>query len=282
MTGAPWLPLLLAASITAILYDSWTLHEHRRRLRGLTGTTALSHPREPPVLLSLARRLLSWYQRDTLPIRLAQAGHPRFIGQTPAHFYAAKLLFALILGIRFGTGGILPFLTYAAVGFFLPDFLLRMAIRRRHEQILEQLPQMLDFMAVALSSGSGGIPAALAALPHRLSGPLREEVVRLSAEYALTMDLPRALAAFAQRIGMEEIDHFCLALRQAEVTGRVRRLLTSQSEALKLRLEADRRRQLATRANFLPIVSVLMVLNIMLIIGLPLMFELTSNLTHLR
>ncbi|WP_374713224.1 type II secretion system F family protein [Symbiobacterium terraclitae] len=279
MSAPVWAYLLLTLALTVIISETWALLRDRQRLRAIRRMSP--GPPATSRLLPLASRLLSWYQRDTLPYRLARAGHPRFIGETPAHFYAAKLLFGLGLGLRFGSHAVTAFALYAAVGFMVPDVLLILATRRRHEQILQQLPTMLDFIRRTLA-GPGTLPDALAALPDRLTGPLSDETRRLSAQYTLTGDLARCLGDFAARIGMDEIDQLCLALHQAELTGRVKTILGSQADAIKLRLQADQKRAAATQANMLPAVSILVVANILLLIGLPLIYQLTADLQTLR
>lgn len=158
----------------------------------------------------------------------------------------------------------------------LPDGLLYLAARKRKEEILRALPDMLDFLRRALAGGAG-IRETLAALPDRLPGPLREEVMLLAARYALTLDLPRSLDAFANRIGLEEVDRLVLALKQSEITGRLKTLLARQSELLKARQQAEEERGARNRANFLPLVSVMVVANIMILVVMPLLIQFTSS-----
>jgi hypothetical protein len=84
-------------------------------------------------------------------------------------------------------------------------------------------------------------------------------VIQLAAHYALTLDLTHSLDAFAARIGLEEVDHLVLALKQSEVTGRVKTLLAHQAEVLKVRRQAEIEKGMKNRANFLPLISVMVV-----------------------
>lgn len=59
---------------------------------------------------------------------------PRLIGESPAHFYAAKLILALFLGLRFR--GLLSSPVFSLVGFMLPDGLLYLADRKRKSGVL--------------------------------------------------------------------------------------------------------------------------------------------------
>lgn len=101
--------------------------------------------------------------------------------------------------------------------------------------------------------------------------------MRLAARYALTLDLPRSLDAFANRIGLEEVDHLVLAQKQSEITGRVKTLLVRQSELLKARQQAEEEKGARNRANFLPLVSVMVVANIMILVVMPLLIQFTSS-----
>lgn len=270
-----WLFFTLVAALAATLDAAWEEARERQRIRRLAAGATGGGRRQQNPLLTLAGRLLGWYGRHSLPDRLAQAGNPRLIGETPAHFYAAKLILAALVGWRLGAGGP-SFAVYAFFGFMLPDGLLYLAIRRRQEELRRALPEMLDFLRRSMAGGAG-MRETLGALPERLSGPLREEVMLLAARYALTLDLPRSLDAFANRIGLEEVEHLVLALKQSEVTGRVKTLLARQSELLKARQEAAEERGAANRANFLPLVSVMVVANIMILVVMPLLIQFTSS-----
>ncbi|MFZ5586822.1 MAG: type II secretion system F family protein [Thermodesulfobacteriota bacterium] len=275
MTANLWLFLALVAALAATLDAAWEEVRERQRIRRLAACATGPKGKKENPLLTLAGRLLGWYGRHSLQQRLAQAGNPRLIGESPAHFYAAKLVLALLVGLRLGgTGPTL--LAYAFLGFMLPDGLLYLAIRRRQEELRRAMPEMLDFLRRSLAGGAG-MRETLAALPERLSGPLREEVMLLAARYALTLDLPRSLDAFAQRTGLEEVEHLVLALKQSEVTGRVKTLLARQSELLKARQEAEEERGARNRANFLPLVSVMVVANIMILVVMPLLIQFTSS-----
>ncbi|KKM13053.1 hypothetical protein SY88_00365 [Clostridiales bacterium PH28_bin88] len=270
-----WLLLVLVVTLAIAIDALWELVRERRRIRRLVASVTDRERKQESLLLAVAGRLLGWYGRHSLLDRLAQAGHPRFIGESPAHFYAAKLILGVLVGLRLGGGG-LPFLAFGLAGFMLPDGLLYLAARKRKEEILRALPDMLDFLRRALAGGAG-MRETLAALPDRLFGPLREEVMLLAARYALTLDLPRALDAFAQRTGLEEVDHLVLALKQSEITGRVKTLLARQSELLKARQQAEEDKGARNRANFLPLVSVMVVANIMILVVMPLLIQFTSS-----
>lgn len=260
--------------------ELWGIVSDRRRLSRLATLTPRASIRSSNPLLRVAQRLLGWYRRDSVPYLLSQAGNPRLIGETPGHFYASKIILGLLVGARLGHQSATAFLVYGLLGFMIPDVLIAMEAKRRKELILAEVPTMLDFVRRALA-GHNSMLDTLAALPDQLEGPLKEETKRLAANYALTMNLPRCLEEFSKRIGLEEIDNFCLALRQSEVTGRIKEILGKQSEIIKMRFRQDERRRIATQGNFLPVISVLMVANIIMLVAIPFMYQLTDELQQL-
>lgn len=267
--------VILVVVLFSIIDAGWEISREKQRIRRLLACINSGQGKKENQLLTMAGRLLGWYGGQSLPDRLAQAGKPKFFGQSLAHFYAAKLILALVVGLRLGGGG-LPFLVFSLVGFMIPDGLLYLAARKRKEEILRELPEMLDFLRRALGGGSG-IRETLSALPQRVSGPLRKEVTQLAAHYALTLNLGTSLEAFAARIGLEEVDHLVLSLKQSEVTGRVKNLLAHQAEVLKVRRQANIEKGMKNRANFLPLISVMVVANIMILIAMPLLIQFTSS-----
>ncbi len=272
---AAWPFFILTFSLTVAVNEVWQLTSKKRSMWRLKKELGISR-RKGGGLLPLAERLLSWYGgKNEISYRLARAGNPKYIGESPAGFYASKLVIAAVCAIFFGKNG-WPLLFYGLGGFMAPDALIWLGGKKRQEQMLEELPEMIDFLRKSLSSGAQ-LPKTLAALPDRLHGPLREEVARLSAFYNLTMDLDSSLEDFSRRVGLDEVDNMILALKQGEQTGRIKTLLARQSAMLKTRMNYDQKKSTQNRANFLPLVSVLMVVNIMLLVGTPMILRLLSD-----
>jgi len=269
-----WPFFILTLALAVLINETWDYLSKQRRMWKLK--KELNSGNKTNILLPLAEKLLSWYGNKTeINYKLARAGNPKFIGQTHAHFYASKLVLAFVFAFFYGKSG-LPMLLYGVGGFMAPDFLIWLGAKKRQEQMLEELPEMLDFLRKSLSSGAQ-MPQTLAALSSRLQGPLQEEVIRLSAYYNMTMDLDSALDDFSKRVALDEVDNMILALKQGEQTGRVKTLLAQQGEMLKTRMSHDRKKSTQNRANFLPLISVLMVVNIMLLVGTPLILRIFSD-----
>lgn len=266
---------ILALFLAFAVNEGWQLIAKRRQLQRLKKQLDANRMKGGGIL-ALAEKILGWYgNKSKLNYRLIRAGNPKYIGQSPAHFYASKLILALVGAFFIGKSG-WPMVYYGLGGFMAPDILIWLGIKKRQEQMLHELPEMLDFLRKSLSSGTQ-MPQALAALAGRLQGPLQGEVIRLSAYYNLTMDISSSLDDFSKRVDMDEVDNMILALKQGEQTGRVKALLTQQSEMLKTRMSYDQKINTQNRANFLPLVSVLMVINIMMLVGLPIVLKIMSE-----
>ncbi|MBO8169095.1 MAG: type II secretion system F family protein [Thermoanaerobacteraceae bacterium] len=263
-----------------MLWVEWDKKKRRKRLARLLK----QHERSPG--FSWAEKLLGWYgNREKLTYSLARAGNPKYLGRTVREFYTAKIILSLGLLLYLGMllkvpffllGGYGAAFAWAAIGFFTPDFFIWIGIKHRQEQIFEELPAMLEYLKHSLGVGIS-MDKALAGLPNHLKGPLRQEAVRLSAFYNMTYDLNEALDRFSKRIGLEEVDNLVLTLKQGEVTGHVKKLLEKQLALLNMKAAYREERNIKNKGNFIPLVSVLMVINIILLVASPLILEFTTN-----
>ena len=264
--------ILWCVATTLFIYDLLGAIERKvelgkvsRRTRNFSGKI-----RKKNLLLKIAPKLMGWYgNQKEIKARLAKAGNPELYGSTLSHFYAAKLVLPVLLFFSLGDN-ILAKIIYAIIGFFGPDVLIAMKIRKRKQEILEELPIVLEYLKKTLS---GGIQphVAFAQLPNKLKGPLKEEIAKTSAYYNLTMDLPNALDILAENIGLEEIDSMVLALKQSEQTGRIKKLLEQQYEVLRTRKVLAEKRSISSKSNFLPLISVMVVFNILILILTPML-----------
>lgn len=131
----------------------------------------------------------------------------------------------------------------AAVGFYLPDFLLGRRVKKRAESIFLGLPDALDLMVVCVEAGLG-----LDAAMRRVTGELSQSSPVLCEELAivnfqLQMGRPRkeVLRDLGVRTGVEDVRALASVIIQAERFGTsVGAALRVQSDAMRLR-----RRQLA-------------------------------------
>jgi tight adherence protein C len=181
-----------------------------------------------PSLESLARiamRLPMTAAPDELRRRLIAAGLQRI---TPMAFLALKAGLSLgtfVFGFLLSLAGVLPpssGLLFAiaglALGFMLPDMYLTMQTRKRKEQILVQLPDILDLLCVSVEAGLG-FDAALAKLSERMRGPLVEEMSIMLQEMRIGEARQQALKNFADRLELPETTSFARSIIQADQLG---------------------------------------------------------------
>ncbi|WP_416558912.1 type II secretion system F family protein [Limnohabitans sp. yimb22184] len=129
-----------------------------------------------------------------------------------------------------------PLLLGAATGYYLPDWVLNMQVRRRQRALLHAFPDALDLLRVCVQAGLG-----LDAAMERVGREIRQARPELSEEFALTGMALRAgssradaLRHLSVRIGLKDIDALVSMLIQADRFG------TSVSESLQVHSDALR------------------------------------------
>src|SRR5919199_3884098 len=116
---------------------------------------------------------------DSVSLKLLAAG----MSKSPTSFLAVKgtavaagFFFGLLFGgAASGIGGSLLFAPgLAALGFFLPEFIVGSRARKRREKIAGALPDALDLLAVSVEAGLG-FDGAVTKLTEHMEGPLIDE-----------------------------------------------------------------------------------------------------------
>ena len=116
----------------------------------------------------------------------------------------------------------------AALGYYLPDAVLKLRIQRRQMNLLHAFPDALDLLRLCVQAGLG-LDAAI----ERVGREMRQARPVLSEEFALTglalragASREEALRHLSQRVGIKDIDALVAMLIQADRFG------TSVSESL--------------------------------------------------
>jgi tight adherence protein C len=140
----------------------------------------------------------------------------------------------------------------AAVGYYLPDAVLRLRIQRRQLELLHAFPDALDLLRLCVQAGLG-LDAAI----ERVGREMRNARPILSEEFALTglalrggSSRAEALRNLSQRVGLKDIDAMVSMLIQADRFG------TSVSESLAVyadSLRTQRRLRAEEAAAKLPV-----------------------------
>jgi tight adherence protein C len=242
--------------------DERDTHDTRTRAPGGGWLAQLSRLAEP--LAKLAVPAEGW---EGSPVRL------RFINagwrdpSTPGLFHAGKtaltvglpLLVFMLLPHQADRAGSVTFLWLvgaAAIGYYVPDVVLKRRIAGRQREIFEGFPDALDLMTVCVEAGLG-MDAALARVGAEIglkSPVLAEELQLVTLEMRAGSAKDKALRNLALRTGVEDVDALAKMLIQAERFGTsVGTALRVQSEQLRTRrrqLVEEKAAKIATKLLF--------------------------------
>lgn len=140
-------------------------------------------------------------------------------------------------------------LLMAAVGYYLPEWILRSAVEKRQTAIRRSLPDTLDLLSITVEAGLS-FDAALVRVAQNIQGPLGQEMYRVVQEIQLGKSRSDALRDLGERTNVEPLRSFILAMVQADAFGiPIARVLHVQAAEIRLK-----RRQLAEeQAQKLPV-----------------------------
>lgn len=117
--------------------------------------------------------------------------------------------------------------------FIVMRFMLKSAIKSRRENMLRQLPEVLDFLSVSVDAGLS-FDASLLHVSNRMSGPLVTEFRIMQREITLGLTKREALTNLAQRCMIDEIQSLSNAIIQSEQLGiSLRNVLRAQSKLIR-------------------------------------------------
>lgn len=134
-------------------------------------------------------------------------------------------------------------LAMVPLGYFVPDLLIHnLAIKRQH-LIQKELPDLLDQIVISIEAGVG-FEQALGRAAERNSGPLAEEILRLTQDMTVGLSRREAYLALADRTTVDDLRNFCRAVVQAEeygisISSVVRSQAVELRHARKMRAEAQ-------------------------------------------
>lgn len=137
----------------------------------------------------------------------------------------------------------------AAIGYFIPDILIRNAGEKRQMQLRKGLPDALDMLTVCVEAGLG-FDSALSRVALQLDGPIAAECARVLQEMQFGKSRADALRALSDRSDVAELRTFVSALVQsAELGISVGDVLREQAKEMRLK----RRQWAEERAQKLPV-----------------------------
>ncbi|MEU7565129.1 DUF5936 domain-containing protein [Streptomyces fradiae] len=165
-------------------------------------------------------RLMGPRRVDALRRRLDMAGNP---GGLTVDRYAARRAVYGTLGVAAALAMLLrgqPVVAAVVLAYGLTwtDVLLRLAIRRRRDDIERTLPDFLDVLAVVVSAGLG-FRQALERVAERYSGPWADELRITLRQMDMGVSRRDAFDQLRERNASEQVSMFVTALQQGEELG---------------------------------------------------------------
>ncbi|GIN05659.1 type II secretion system protein [Planomonospora venezuelensis] len=138
---------------------------------------------------------------------------------------------------------------FCAIGFMVPNVLLKNAGDKREELMRNALPDAIDLLTISVEAGLG-FDAAVSRVSKNTDGPLSQEFARLLQEMQLGMGRAEAMRAMGERTTLAELRSFCLAMVQADSLGiPIARVLRIQSSELRVK----RRQRAEEKAQKVPV-----------------------------
>lgn len=228
----------------------------REALRSETLSKPLSERAIAPVVLGLGRFVgrvtpAGWLERTQR--KLVHAG---LANRYDANAWAVIKMLTTIAGIisyvvlvrrlqpDLLTNVLLLVLT-VGLGFFGPSAILERRIEERAESVRKALPDVLDLLVISVEAGLG-FDAALARVVETVPGHLSAEFFRMLQETRVGVARREAMRHLMERLDVEELRSFLMAMIQAEAFGvTISRVLRVQAEEMRIK-----RRQRAQEKAF--------------------------------
>ena len=259
------MPLLLIAAAVCLTLSALcvgnlaTLPARNRRARiraaATYGNLRVSRgPERAPFQVRVIGPLIGWVSRlmlrlnakqslDSLGSLLMSAGMRTTSPQT---FLAAKgiagvagVLLGILLGSFSSVTAVFVFACiFGAIGYIAPAIVVQMKARRRQGQILTELPDALDLLAVSVEAGLG-FDGAVAKLTQYMEGPLSEEFDLALGQMRIGESRSDALKKLGERAGTPEVNAFVRSIVQADQLGTsLGRILRVQATDTRLKRQA--------------------------------------------
>ena len=121
-----------------------------------------------------------------------------------------------------------------------PDIVLDRKVERRVKAMRVALPEILDLLVISVEAGLG-FEQALDRVVDNVPGPLTDEFARMLGEVRAGASRSEAMRAMEQRVDVQEVRSFILAMLQADTFGvSIAKVLRTQADEMRVK-----RRQMA-------------------------------------
>jgi tight adherence protein C len=134
---------------------------------------------------------------------------------------------------------------FPAVGVLGPSSWLARKVQERQDAILNDLPDVVDLLAISVEAGVG-FEGALEIVCAHFDSPLAQELSRTLKEMELGLPRREALQNLKRRTEVSELSNFVLALTQADALGMpIGRILHTQAKEMRNKRRARAREKAA-------------------------------------
>jgi len=209
-------------------------------------------PRKPQRRLSLLDFLARLGRRlpgdpETVGRLLSSAGLESWPPEAVVGARVALALTAALFGLRLGAGAVIGVPLLAFGGYRLPDFLIKVRIRGRKEDLARELPDAIDLLVVCAQAGLN-VALSLKRVAERAPGALGRELRRTMGEIELGVPRAQALTELAARCDVPDLQALVTNILGAERFGtRVVATLSNFSKEIRLKIK-QREEERARRA----------------------------------
>ncbi len=196
----------------------------------------------------LTARIVRKENMSIYEAKLSAAGYP--LGLNIEGFIALKyglLVVCLIIGLL--SRSMPLFIVFAGFGLLAPNYLLKNSEKKRKDEIIRSLPDILDLLSVSVEAGLG-FDQAIQKVTEKSNGPLADEFEKTLQEINMGKPRREALRDMANRVDVDDVTVFLSAIIQADQLGvSISNVLRVQSKQGR----ANRRMRAEERAQKLPI-----------------------------
>lgn len=165
-------------------------------------------------------KMMGEKRADAMRRKLDLAGNPN--GLTLNRYAARKAGYTLVGGVAsvlvLTSGHFFLAIIFMAYGLFWVDFLLRIALQKRKDDIERTLPDFLDVLSVVVSAGLG-FRQALERVSEKYEGPWADELKITLRQMDMGMSRRQAFDELRKRNDSEQVSMFVSALQQGEELG---------------------------------------------------------------
>jgi tight adherence protein C len=210
-------------------------------------------------------------------LNLISAGSPL----APGEFLAFKVLSGLTVLIAaafFPVARENPVLIFLAtvVSYFIPDMWLKQIIKRRHREVVRDLPLIIDLLILCIDAGLDFMLAVERTIKEfRKESVIMGEFKGLAREIKMGLSRAQALRNLSARLNMPEVSSFARTLIQADKLGSpIGDALRIQSEELRLR-RFQRGEEMALKAPIKLLIPLLFCILpvVLIVVGGPILLQ---------